>query len=125
MDRLALAPQSARTPAVAAQCTPSRRQRAANTEDHLPLRATPSDRFRWTHVHTHPNPNLTALPLTIHVLEQLREQLEKADALQSVTRMNHMELNLNVLIPGGPPTNSLAEKMQATMVAPRGPELPM
>ena len=44
---------------------------------------------------------------------------------QSVTRMNHMELNLNVLIPGGPPTNSLAEKMQATMVAPRGPELPM
>ena len=58
-------------------------------------------------------------------LEQLREQLEKAHAPQSVMRMNHMELNLNVLIPGGPPANSLAEKVQEAMVAPRGPELPV
>ena len=29
------------------------------------------------------------------------EAMEKADALQRVTRMNHAELNLNILIPGG------------------------
>ena len=53
------------------------------------------------------------------------EAMEKADALQRVTRMNHTELNLNILIPGGPPSGSLSAYAQAAMIEPNGPELPI
>ena len=48
-----------------------------------------------------------------------------ADALQSVTRMNHAEMNLNVLIPGGPAPGSMAARAQAAVINPNGPALPM
>ena len=71
-------------------------------------------------------PNLAALPLDLlkQVISEI-EEMEKADALQSVTRMNHAEMNLNVLIPGGPAPGTMAARAQAAVIDPRGPVLPM
>ena len=71
-------------------------------------------------------PNLAALPLDLlkQVISEI-EEMEKADALQSITRMNHAELNLNVLILGGPATGTMAARAQAAVIDPRGPVLPM
>ena len=67
-----------------------------------------------------------ALPLDLlkQVISEI-EEMEKADALQSVTRMNHAEMNLNVLIPGGPAPGTMAARAQAAVIDPRGPVLPM
>ena len=51
--------------------------------------------------------------------------MEKADAIQSVTRFNHLEMNLNVLVPDGAPSGSMAALAQKMAIDPRGPVLPM
>ena len=51
------------------------------------------------------------------------EEMEKADAA-SVTHFNHLEMNLNVLVPGGAPSGSMAALAQKMAVDPCGPVLP-
>ena len=87
---------------------------AAIPRDHLALLATPSEAL-FTHGHRPQRPNLAAPPLDLlkQVISEI-EEMEKANALQSVIRMNHTEMNLNILVPGGPPSGSLAARARGS-----------